>query len=156
MHIYTKVETVGSIALPIPLRAEPRTSFIPQIKYVLDIIIIFCCENAITSGDEDIIDESSFEKIAESDTCKIAAMQNIEKNFYAVQFHPEVNHTVNGSRVIANFVLNVCKCSGSWKMDTFTKTTIESLKEKMGDKLMYSIIHMLLSDKKGGEIFVFY
>ena len=93
-------------------------------------------ENVCLMSHTDYVDEvpSGFEKIAESDTCKIAAMQNIEKNFYAVQFHPEVNHTVNGSRVIANFVLNVCKCSGSWKMDTFTKTTIESLKEKIGDK----------------------
>lgn len=93
-------------------------------------------ENVCLMSHTDYVDEvpSGFEKIAESDTCKIAAMQNTEKNFYAVQFHPEVNHTVNGSRVIANFVLNVCKCSGSWKMDTFTKTTIESLKEKIGDK----------------------
>ena len=93
-------------------------------------------ENVCLMSHTDYVDEvpSGFEKIAESDTCKIAAMQNTEKNFYAVQFHPEVNHTVNGSRVIANFVLNVCKCSGSWKMDTFTKTTIESLKEKIGGK----------------------
>ena len=93
-------------------------------------------ENVCLMSHTDYVDEvpSGFEKIAQSDTCKIAAMQNIEKNFYAVQFHPEVNHTVNGSRVIANFVLNICKCSGSWKMDTFTKTTIESLKEKIGDK----------------------
>ena len=75
-----------------------------------------------------------FEKIAQSDTCKIAGMQNTKKNFYAVQFHPEVNHTVDGDKVIANFVLNICKCSGSWRMDLFTKTTIANLKEKIGDK----------------------
>ena len=57
-----------------------------------------------------------FEKIASSKTCKIAAMQNVDKNFYAVQFHPEVNHTVDGNKIIENFVMDICKCSGSWKM----------------------------------------
>ena len=75
-----------------------------------------------------------FEKIASSKTCKIAAMQNVDKNFYAVQFHPEVNHTVDGNKIIENFVMDICKCSGSWKMDLFTKTTIEALKEKIQDK----------------------
>ena len=92
--------------------------------------------NVCLMSHTDYVDKvpSGFEKIAESDTCKIAGMQNIEKNFYAVQFHPEVNHTTDGSKIIANFVLNVCKCSGSWKMDLFTITTIEALKEKIGDK----------------------
>ncbi len=83
----------------------------------------------------DYVDEvpTGFEKIADSNTCKIAAMQNIEKSFYGVQFHPEVNHTVDGTKIISNFVLNICKCSGTWKMDLFTKTTIEELSAKIGD-----------------------
>ena len=75
-----------------------------------------------------------FMKIANTDTCKIAAMQNEEKGFYGVQFHPEVNHTEKGNIIIRNFVIGICKCSGSWKMDAYAKTTIENLKQKLGDK----------------------
>ncbi len=75
-----------------------------------------------------------FIKIANTDTCKIAAMQDEEKGFYGVQFHPEVNHTDKGNIIIRNFVISICKCSGSWKMDAYAKTTIENLKQKLGDK----------------------
>ncbi len=75
-----------------------------------------------------------FEKIAKSNTCKIAAMENKSKNFYGVQFHPEVNHTIDGDKIIENFVIDICGCKGLWKMDYFTKTTIEKLKEKIKDK----------------------
>lgn len=75
-----------------------------------------------------------FMKIANTDTCKIAAMQDEEKGFYGVQFHPEVNHTDKGNIIIRNFVISICKCSSSWKMDAYAKTTIENLKQKLGDK----------------------
>lgn len=75
-----------------------------------------------------------FVKIAQSDTCKIAAMENVEKNFYGVQFHPEVNHTIDGDKIIENFVIDICGCKGLWKMDYFTINTIEKLKDKIKDK----------------------
>ena len=83
----------------------------------------------------DYVDElpEGFKSIASTDTCKIAAMENVDKNFYAVQFHPEVNHTIDGDKIIGNFVLNICKCKGDWKMDTFASSTIEKIKEKVGD-----------------------
>ena len=75
-----------------------------------------------------------FKKIAKSNTCKIAAMENKDENFYGVQFHPEVNHTIDGDKIIENFVIDICGCKGLCKMDYFTKTTIEKLKEKIKDK----------------------
>ena len=92
--------------------------------------------NVCLMSHTDFVDElpEGFENIASTNTCKNAAMENKEKNFYGVQFHPEVNHTENGNKIIENFVINICKCSGSWKMDLFAKTTIESLKDKIGDK----------------------
>ena len=80
----------------------------------------------------DVLSEG-FKTIASTDTCKIAAMENVDKNFYAVQFHPEVNHTNNGDKIIENFVINICGCKGEWKMDTFATRTIEKIKEKVGD-----------------------
>ena len=92
--------------------------------------------NVCLMSHTDFVDElpEGFENIASTNTCKNAAMENKEKNFYGVQFHPEVNHTENGDKIIENFIINICKCSGSWKMDLFAKTTIESLKDKIGDK----------------------
>ena len=77
---------------------------------------------------------SGFTTIASTNNCKIASMANDEKRFYGVQFHPEVNQTANGLVIIDNFIKNVCKCEKTWKMNTFTKTKIEELKEKIGDK----------------------
>ena len=75
-----------------------------------------------------------FIKIASTKTCKIAAMANIEKGFYGVQFHPEVNQTENGLIIIDNFIKKICKCKKTWKMNTFTKQKIEELKNKIGNK----------------------
>ncbi|MCR5213376.1 MAG: gamma-glutamyl-gamma-aminobutyrate hydrolase family protein, partial [Eubacterium sp.] len=74
-----------------------------------------------------------FVATAFTDNCPVAAMENWEKNFYAVQFHPEVNHTEFGHKVIRNFVENVCQCKGDWKMDSFVETTIQALREKIGN-----------------------
>lgn len=75
-----------------------------------------------------------FKNIAYTDTCPNAAMENTEKNFYGIQFHPEVNNSVNGTQVIKNFLYNICKCSGDWTMSSFVEESIEKLKEKIGDK----------------------
>ena len=75
-----------------------------------------------------------FIKIASTKNCKIAGIANIEKGFYGVQFHPEVNQTANGQIIIDNFIKKVCKCKKTWKMNTFTKNKIQELKDKIGNK----------------------
>lgn len=75
-----------------------------------------------------------FEIIAHTDGCPVAAIQNKDKKFYAVQFHPEVMHTPKGGEMLSNFIYKVCGCKGDWKMSSFVNDTIESLKEKIGDK----------------------
>ena len=64
----------------------------------------------------------------------IAAMSHPEKRFYAVQFHPEVRHSVYGNEMIRNFLYEVCKCEGSWSMTTFIDDTIREIREQVGDK----------------------
>lgn len=76
---------------------------------------------------------SGFKIVATTPVCPVAAMENVEANLYATQFHPEVVHTVEGTKMLSNFVYNVCKCSGDWKMDSFVDTTIKQLREKIGD-----------------------
>ncbi|WP_294352071.1 glutamine-hydrolyzing GMP synthase [uncultured Clostridium sp.] len=74
-----------------------------------------------------------FKIIAKTPVCPVAAMECPEKNLYAVQFHPEVMHTVEGTKMLSNFVKNVCNCAGSWKMDSFVEKTIEEIREKVGN-----------------------
>lgn len=74
-----------------------------------------------------------FKIIAHTPVCPVAGMENAERKLYAVQFHPEVVHTVEGTKMLSNFVYNVCKCSGDWKMDSFVEKTIEQMREKIGD-----------------------
>ena len=69
---------------------------------------------------------------AHTPVCPVAAMENVEKDLYAVQFHPEVMHTREGMKMLSNFVLNICGCKGDWKMDSFVETSIRTLREKIG------------------------
>ena len=75
-----------------------------------------------------------FKIIGSTENCPIAAMENTEKNLYAVQFHPEVEHTTYGRKILYNFLYNICNVDGDWRMDEFAKKSIESLKKKIGDK----------------------
>ena len=74
-----------------------------------------------------------FKIIGHTPVCPVAAMEFADKNLYAVQFHPEVMHTVEGTKMLSNFVYNICKCSGDWKMDSFVEKTIEEIKQKVGN-----------------------
>lgn len=74
-----------------------------------------------------------FKVVAHTPVCPVAAMECEEKSLYAVQFHPEVMHTQEGTKMLSNFVYNVCGCAGDWKMDSFVEKTIEEIREKVGD-----------------------
>ena len=73
-----------------------------------------------------------FRIIAHTADCPVAAAENQERNLYAIQFHPEVLHTQEGTKMLYNFVRNVCGCSGTWKMDAFVENTIKEIREKVG------------------------
>ena len=74
-----------------------------------------------------------FNVVGHTPVCPVAAMECPERALYAVQFHPEVMHTVEGLKMLSNFVYKVCHCSGDWKMASFVETTIASLREKIGN-----------------------
>lgn len=73
-----------------------------------------------------------FRIIAHTADCPVAAAENQEQNLYAIQFHPEVLHTQEGTKMLYNFVRNVCGCSGTWKMDAFVENTIKEIRDKVG------------------------
>ena len=74
-----------------------------------------------------------FDIIAHTADCPVAAAACEEKKLYAIQFHPEVLHTLRGSDIIRNFVRGICDTKGSWRMDSFVENTIKEVREKVGD-----------------------
>lgn len=74
-----------------------------------------------------------FEISAHTVDCPVAAAENADKKLYAIQFHPEVLHTVEGTKMLYNFVRNICECTGDWRMDSFVEESIKAIREKVGN-----------------------
>ena len=74
-----------------------------------------------------------FDICAHTADCPVAAAENRDKNLYAIQFHPEVLHTQEGTKMLSNFLRGVCGCSGDWKMDAFVENTIKEIRAKVGN-----------------------
>ena len=69
---------------------------------------------------------------AHTEDCPVAGMEDRQRRFYAVQFHPEVEHTAHGFEFLRTFVLDICGCAKDWKMESFAETQIKALREKIG------------------------
>lgn len=65
--------------------------------------------------------------------CPVAAMENRERGLYAVQFHPEVNHTERGTDMIKNFLVKACGCRCDWTMGSYAETAINEIRKKVSD-----------------------
>ncbi|MEO8233218.1 MAG: glutamine-hydrolyzing GMP synthase [Ignavibacteriota bacterium] len=74
-----------------------------------------------------------FKIVAKSDHSPIAAVANESEKIYGVQFHPEVVHTVEGKKIIHNFLFDICKCTGNWTSHNFVENSIAEIKEKVGN-----------------------
>src|SRR5690606_6896005 len=77
---------------------------------------------------------AGFETVATSPTCQIAAMANDERKFYAVQFHPEVQHSVHGNDLLRQFVFDICGAKGDWSMENFIELEVQKIRNQVGDK----------------------
>ncbi len=76
----------------------------------------------------------AFHTIAMSPSCKIAAIEDEAHQFYGVQFHPEVQHTLKGRTILENFVLTIAKAKADWSMENYIETEIEIIRKAVGDK----------------------
>ena len=74
-----------------------------------------------------------FKSIAHTVNCPVAAMENVEAGLYGLQFHPEVLHTPDGTKMLFNFVRNICGCKGDWRMDSFVDEQVKAIREKVGE-----------------------
>ena len=74
-----------------------------------------------------------FQTYAMTSECPVAAMINDERKLYGVQFHPEVEHTPFGRKMLSNFLFDICGVKGDWTMSSFAKTKIEEIKALVGE-----------------------
>jgi GMP synthase (glutamine-hydrolysing) len=86
----------------------------------------------MSHGDHVVELPAGFLLDAGTDSAPIAAMSHAEKNLYAVQFHPEVQHSVHGNEMIHNFLFEVCQCEGKWTMESFIENAIVDIRKQVG------------------------
>jgi GMP synthase (glutamine-hydrolysing) len=87
----------------------------------------------MSHGDQVHAIDSNFVPLASTETCPVAAMKHATRPLYGLQFHPEVSHTPHGSRILRNFLYEVCGCKGTWKLSSFIDQTVAGLRERIGD-----------------------
>jgi GMP synthase (glutamine-hydrolysing) len=88
----------------------------------------------MSHGDQVQATAGDFQPLAATDTCPVAAVVHRRRPIYGLQFHPEVSHTVEGSRILRNFLYDVCGCQGLWQIGSFLTQTVEELKQRIGTR----------------------
>ncbi|MHC4177526.1 MAG: glutamine-hydrolyzing GMP synthase [Planctomycetota bacterium] len=102
-----------------------------------------------------------FQPLAATETCPFAAVRHRSLPVYGLQFHPEVTHTPEGLMILGNFLTDVCKCSGTWKLGDFARETIDRIRHEVGDNRVIcglsggvdsSVVAALLSEAVDGRL----
>ena len=88
----------------------------------------------MSHGDRVTALPDGFKSVGESEGAPFAAIADEERHFYAVQFHPEVVHTLRGEKLLRNFLYHVAGCSGDWTMAAFRQEEIAKIRAQVGDK----------------------
>jgi GMP synthase (glutamine-hydrolysing) len=88
----------------------------------------------MSHGDHVVELPPGFVRHASTGHAPIAAMSHPERRMYAVQFHPEVRHSVNGNEMIRNFMYEICGCEGNWSMETFVEDAVRDIRAQVGDR----------------------
>ena len=74
-----------------------------------------------------------FTPLATTPNCPYAAVRHNSGKFFGVQFHPEVTHTPKGQLILQNFLYDICRCSGDWRMSDFVEQTVDAVRQQIGD-----------------------
>ncbi len=149
----------GSVA-----SAEHREYGLAQVEFDVDLPLVRGLPSPMTvwmsHGDRVEVVPDGFRALGHSANAPHALMGDPARNIYAVQFHPEVVHTPHGSRLIGNFVLDVCGCAGDWTPAHFIETSIAEMRERIGDgrvlvaisggvdsSVMAALVHKAVGDR---------
>ena len=104
---------------------------------------------------------SGFQKIATSENSPFAAIANTDRGIYAFQFHPEVYHSAEGSKLLKNFAKHICGCESTWNMGSFAKEQIRRIQKQVGKKKVLcgvsggvdsSVVATLLAEAIGDQV----
>jgi len=87
----------------------------------------------MSHGDKVTAIPDGFELMASTPSCPVAGMFDASRNFYAIQFHPEVTHTLQGEAIFQNFVKNICQCDGLWTAAAIIEDQIARVRQQVGD-----------------------
>ncbi|GJQ24796.1 MAG: glutamine-hydrolyzing GMP synthase [Planctomycetia bacterium] len=87
----------------------------------------------MSHGDQVVELPAEFESLAFTNNCPFAAVKHRRKDFYAVQFHPEVSHTPQGNHIIRNFLYEICGCAGDWKMHSYIEKSVSEIRKQVGE-----------------------
>ena len=94
----------------------------------------------MSHGDTIVNLPENFKIISSTSDVRVGAYSVINEKTWGIQFHPEVYHTTDGSMMLSNFVVGICKCKGDWTPDSFIGTTVDSLKQQIGnDKVVLGL-----------------
>jgi GMP synthase (glutamine-hydrolysing) len=88
----------------------------------------------MSHGDKVVEMPRGFKLMASTDSCPIAGMADEERRFYAVQFHPEVTHTLQGTKLLHRFVREIAGCRGDWRMPDYVLESVERVKRQIKDE----------------------
>lgn len=87
----------------------------------------------MSHGDQVAHLPEGFKVLAKSNTCPNAMMGNEERKIYGIQFHPEVQHSTYGNKMLEQFVFNICKAEANWTMEAFVDVEIQKIRDQVGD-----------------------
>jgi len=87
----------------------------------------------MSHGDKVTAIPDGFELMASTPSCPVAGMFDASRNFYAIQFHPEVTHTLQGEAIFQHFVKNICQCDGLWTAAAIIEDQIARVRQQVGD-----------------------
>ena len=88
----------------------------------------------MSHGDRVASIPEGFRQIARTDSCPYTAVEDRKRNFYGVQFHPEVVHSLEGQKMLRNFVIDICHANADWNMGSFINEAVDAIREEVGDK----------------------
>jgi GMP synthase (glutamine-hydrolysing) len=125
-------QMLGSEVKPAPSREYGRTSL--RITQPDELLRNVPAETTVwmSHGDQVHSLSADFVPLAATPSCPIAAVRHKSRPFYAVQFHPEVTHTPHGNEIFVNFLYDICRCQGLWKMGSFIESVVSQVRESVG------------------------